>query len=88
MQVIICNIQMFSNDQMIYVFDTETQTNIYAQKVDLNNIPEAVCALAQQYGITEVKLHGDTSFNSLWAQEIETTYSLNYNHNTLNVEVI
>ena len=70
MRIIVCNIQMFSNDQMIYVFDTETKENIFAQKVDLNSIPDVVCALAHQYGTTEVKLHGDLSFNTLFAQEI------------------
>ena len=88
MRVIVCNIQMFSNDQMVYVFDTETKENIFAQKVDLNSIPDVVCALAHQYGATDVKLHGDLSFNTLFAQEIETQYALNHNYTKLNVEVI
>ena len=88
MRVIVCNIQMFSNDQMVYVFDTETKENIFAQKVNLDNIPDIVCALAHQNGITDVKLHGDLSFNTLIAQEIETQYILNHNYVKLNVEVI
>lgn len=88
MRIIICNLQMFSNDQMIYVFDTETKQNIFAQKTDLNNIPETICALANKYNTTEVKLHGDTSFNTLWADEIKANYSLKYNYNNLNVEVV
>lgn len=88
MRVIICHIQMFANNQLIQVYDTETQQPIYAQQIDLNSLPEAICALATQFGVEEVKLHGDTAFNSLWAEEIKTTYALNHNFTTLNVEVI
>lgn len=88
MCVIICNIQMFTNDQTLYVFDTNKHENVYAQKINLNNLPEAVCTLATQYGIEDVKLQGDVAFNNLWAEEIKATNALNYNIGNLKVEVI
>ena len=38
MQVILCNVQMFSNDQMVQVFDTEENRVICAQKVDIEDV--------------------------------------------------
>ena len=88
MYVIVCNIQMFSNDQMVYVINTDNNQEVFVQKISLNALPDVVCALANQYGATEVKLHGDVGFNGLWAEEIKSTYALNHNFTTLNVEVL
>ena len=88
MRVILCNIQMFSNDQMIHVYDIEKKQTIFAQKVDIDNLPSAICALASQHGTTEVRLSGAVQYSLPLVDEIKTTYALNYSNNILNVEVM
>lgn len=86
MRVIICNMQMFSNDQMIQVIDTESG-KVFFQKVDIENFPAAICALAKEYGVEQVKLTGGR-FAELWAENIQETNELNYGSNNLIVEVM
>lgn len=88
MRLILCNVQMFSNDQMIHVYDTEKKQTIFAQKVDIDNLPSAICALANQHGTTEVRLSGVGQYSLPLVDEIKTTYALNYSNNILNVEVM
>lgn len=89
MQIIVCNIQMFSNDQIIQIYDTEQNRAVtYAQKVDINGLPEVICAIANQYNITEVRLNGAGLYSLPLIDTIKTTYALNYSNKTLNVEVI
>ena len=88
MRIIVCNIQMFSNDQIIQTYDTEQKQATFAQKVDIDNLPGAICALANQYGITEVRLGSSGQYSLPLVDEIKTTYALNYSNKTLNVEVI
>lgn len=88
MRVILCNIQMFSNDQMVQVFDTDENRVVYAQKVDVENLTPMICALANQLGIQEVRLSGSTQYALPYMEEIKTVYSLNYGNNNINVEVL
>ena len=88
MRLILCNVQMFSNDQMIHVYDTEKKQTIFAQKVDIDNLPGAICVLANQHGTTEVRLSGSGQYSLPLVDEIKTTYALNYGNNILNVEVM
>jgi hypothetical protein len=71
---------------MIYVLEDNKQ--YYTQKVDINELPRAICAIAQEYEATKVTLGGVTSFNNMLANEIMTTYSLNYGKNDLEIEVL
>lgn len=88
MRVIICNIQMFSIDQMIYVYDTEKNQAVFAQKTDNEDLANTICAIANSTGINEVRLSGQAAYTMQFAEEIRTAYALNYNNNNLNVEVI
>ena len=88
MHIIICNIQMFSNDQMIQVYDTEKNQTIFAQKTDIENLSNNICAIANRYSIAEVRLSGQTAYAMPVAEEIKTVYALNYNNNIINVEVM
>lgn len=88
MQVILCNVQMFSNDQMVQVFDTEENRIVYAQKVDMEDLTPMICALASKLGIQEVRLTGATNYVLPYVEEIKTAYSLNYGNNIINVEVM
>ena len=88
MRVIICNIQMFSIDQMIYVYDIEKNQAVFAQKADNEDLVNTICTIANTYGVNEVKLSGQTAYAMQFAEEIGTAYALNYNNNNINVEVI
>ena len=86
MYVIICQVQPFSNDQMIYV--SKDNQPYYAQKADIHELPRAISAIANEYGVSEVVLGGVTTFNNMLADEIMTTYKLNYSKNDLEIEVL
>ena len=85
--MIFCNLQLFSCDQMLYVID-ETGTQVYAQKVDIEDAVRAICAIAGERNIHKVKLSGQRVFLESWAEEIKTAYSLNYGKKDLEVEII
>lgn len=88
MRIIVCNVQMFSNDQMIYVYDLEKKQTVFAQKADISNLSDIICVLANQHGATEVRLSGTNQYSLPLVDEIKTTYALKYNSNILNVEVM
>ena len=87
MFVIYCNLQLFSCDQMIYVLDENGQ-QVYAQKADIEDIARAICAIAGERDIDKVRLSGQRVYLEAWAEQIKTTYSLNYGKNELEVEII
>ena len=86
MRVILCNLQLFSCDQMIYIF--EDGQEVHAQKVDIEDVVPAICVLAEQFDTTEVKIHSQAAYAHAWAEQIKTAYSMNYSNKTINVEVI
>ena len=88
MRIIVCNVQMFSNDQMIYVYDLEKKQTVFVQKADISNLSDIICALANQHGATEVRLSGTNQYSLQLVDETKTTYALKYNSNILNVEVM
>ena len=86
MQVIVCNLQKFSNDQMVQIIDTDKGV-VHFRKVDIENLPKVICALSKEYGIDNVQLGGGV-FAEPWADEIVKTYNLNYGANNIEVGVI
>lgn len=88
MQIILCNVQMFSNDQMVHVYDTEKKQTVFAQKADIKDLPSAICAIANTHGVSEVRLSGQTMYAMPLVEEIKTAYALNYGNNIINVEVM
>lgn len=86
MRVIVCNIQLFSCDQMLYVLEGDTQ--IHARKVDIQDLVRAICVLAEEYEATQIKLSGANVYALAWAEEIKTAYALNYGNKNIDVEVI
>lgn len=87
MPVIYCNIQLFSCDQMIYVLGPDGKA-LHVRKVDIEDLPRAICALATEYGATKVGIAGSQVYTMAWAEEIKTVYALNYGKNDLEVEII
>ena len=87
MLVIYCNLQLFSCDQMIYILDENGQ-QVYAQKVDIEDVSRAICAIAGERDIDKVRLSGNRVYLQAWADQIKMTYSLNYGKNELEVEII
>ena len=87
MQVILCNINLFSASA-VQVIDTDTNSIVFTQNVTSDNIVPAICALANKLNINEVRLSGNTNYALPFAEEIKTAYSLSYGNNNINVEVI
>ena len=87
MQVILCNINLFSASA-VQVIDTDTNSTVFTQNVTSDNIVPAICALANKLNINEVRLSGNTNYALPFAEEIKTAYSLSYGNNNINVEVI
>ena len=86
MCIIVCNLQMFSNDQMIQIIDTENG-HVFYQKVDIDSLPEAICTLAKEHGVENVKLSGGR-FAEAWAENIQEFNGLNYSSHNIKIEVI
>lgn len=87
MQIIVCNINLFSVSA-VQVVDTDTNCVIFTQNVISDNIVPAICALANKLNINEVRLCGNANYAFPFVEEIKTVYSLSYGNNNLNVEVI
>lgn len=87
MQVIVCNINLFSASA-VQVIDTDTNNIIFTQNVTCDNIVPAICAFANKLNVNEVRLSGNANYAIPFAEEIKTTYSLSYGQNNINVEVI
>ena len=82
MRVIVCNLQMFSNNQVIQVIDTNGH-EVMTQRVEIDDMPRVISALASQNDIEKVILKGGV-FCEPWAEEIKQTYTLNYGKNKKN----
>lgn len=88
MRIIYCHLQLFSNDQMIHVIDTEAGVTHY-RKVDIEDLSQAICALANEYEVENIKFSGTGSVcASAWVEEIRSTLALNYQNNNIIVEVV
>lgn len=87
MQVILCNVNLFSASA-VQVIDTDTNNIIFTQNVIADNIVPAVCALANKLDISEIRIGGNRNYTMGFVEEIKTTYSLTYGNNNINVEVI
>ena len=85
--MIVCNIQLFSCDQMIYVLNDKGES-IHAKKVDIEDLPQAICAMACEFDCNRVAISGSQVYTMAWAEEIKTAYALNYGKNNLEVEII
>jgi hypothetical protein len=72
---------------MIYVLD-EQGNQIYACKADIEDVSRTICAIAGERDINKVRLSGQRVYLEAWAEQIKTTYSLNYGKNELEVEII
>ena len=88
MRMIFCNIQLFSNDQMIQVIDDEGQITHY-RKADIADLVQALCVTATEFEVDAIKLSGAGSvYTEAWAQEVRNALALNYSNKNIEVEVI
>lgn len=87
MRMIICNVNLFSASA-VQVIDTDTNNIIFTQNVISDNIVPAICTLAKKLDINEIRISGNKTYTLGFVEDIKSTYSLNYNSNNINVEVI
>ena len=88
MRMIFCNIQLFSNDQVIQVID-ETGNITHYRKVDIEDLIKMLCVMAGEFDVDNIKLSGSGSvYANAWADELRTALKLNYANKNIEVEVI
>jgi hypothetical protein len=75
---------MFSSAQNIFVYNNE---NLVIHTVDLDNIADAICKLADRYNIDQIRLYSNLDYAQPIVEEIKSTGALAYGKNNLNVEV-
>ena len=86
MRLIVCNLQMFSNDQVIYVYEGKNQ--IYAQKTDMTNLANVILQIAKEFDVTHITLSGQKDFAYQYAGEIQNHCNFNFKNQIVEVEVI
>ena len=86
MPVIFCDVNLFSYNQPVMLADDEGNI-LQAYQFDIDELPQAICALAYKNGITNIKFRGQSLYIEPWINEIKTAYSLNYGQNDLEIEV-
>ena len=88
MRMIFCNIQLFSNDQMIQVIDETGNITQYC-KVDIEDLVKMLCTMAGELDIDSIKLSGSGGvYTNAWADELRTALKLNYSNKNIIVEVV
>ena len=88
MRIIFCNIQLFSNDQMIQVID-ETGSIIHYRKIDIEDLVQMLCVTAGEFDADNIKLSGSGSvYVNAWADEVRAALKLNYSNKNITVEVV
>ena len=88
MRMIFCNIQLFSNDQMIQVID-ETGGITHYRKVDIEDLVRMLSMMAGEFDVDSIKLSGSGSvYVNAWADEVRTALKLNYSNKNITVEVV
>ena len=88
MRMIFCNIQLFSNDQMIQVIDETGNITQYCQ-VDIEDLVKMLCTMAGELDIDSIKLSGSGGvYTNAWADELRTALKLNYSNKNIIVEVV
>ena len=83
MQVIVCNLAMFTMGQNLQVIDLDTQKVMSSHSVEGEDLVAAVCDMAYHCGISEVRVIGTPLYAEPYAKEIRTTYSLKYGYNNI-----
>lgn len=87
MCIIICKVNMFSNIQNIYVYDRDNNENILTHTVDLDNVADVICGLADRYNTDQIRLYSNLDYAQPIVEGIKSTGALAYGKNNLNVEV-
>lgn len=88
MRMIFCNIQLFSNDQMIQVIDDEGGL-IHYRKVDIDDLTQMLCVMSGEFDVDNIKISGSGSvYAEAWAEEIRNALKMNYSNRNIIVEVV
>ena len=88
MRIIFCNIQLFSNDQMIQVID-ETGGIAHYRKVDIDDLVPMLSTMVGEFDVDSIKLSGSGSvYIDAWADEVRNALKLNYSNKNITVEVV
>lgn len=84
---IICNLNLFALDQIIYLA-TDTGTVEPIAEVEMEQLPEVIAAVCNEYGTHQVILGGHTTYAETIAEDVREYGLKHYSNNNIKVEVI
>lgn len=88
MKKIVCNINIFSMNQPVWIIDDETNNIIYSGESTLQSLPEVVSMLSSKYDVSHVCINDIDEHGSLLAKNILEYSKEMYSNNNLEIEVI
>lgn len=86
MKKIFCNLNLFDQNQQIFIIDDCGQQHI--TNTDFENLSEKISSMSNISDINHIVLMGPKTFCSEIANEILTYSKTNYNRNEIEVEII
>lgn len=84
---IICNLNLFSLDQIVYLA-TDAGTIEPIAEVEMEQLPEVLAAVCNEYDTHEVLLSGYTVYAETIAEDVKEFGLKHYSNNNIKVEVI
>lgn len=88
MKKIVCNINIFSMNQPVWIIDDETNNIIYSGESTLQSLPEVVSMLSSKYDVSHVCINDIDEHGELLAKNILEYSKETYSNNNLEIEVI
>lgn len=85
MPIIVCNLQMFSAHQTVYVYNDNYIIDM--EMVGTGDLEKTISALCDKYRVEEVRLYGLESYLLPVAEQIQYCNAMLYNKNNVKVEV-
>lgn len=84
---IICNLNLFALDQIIHLA-TDAGTIEPIAEVEMEQLPEVLAAVCNEYDTHEVILSGHTVYAESIAEDVKEFGLKHYSNNNIKVEVI
>ena len=85
MPIIVCNLQMFSAHQTVYVYNHNYMMDM--EMVGTEDLEKTISTLCNKHGAEEVRLYGLKSYLLPIAEQIQYYNTMLYNKTNVKVEV-
>ena len=84
---ILCNLNLFTLEQTIYLIDDNGTVNPIAV-AEMEQLPEVISAICSEYSAHDVVLSGNEVYAQNLAETIKEFGLKNYSNNNIEVEII